>query len=57
VSSAARAADAHRQITELRREVALIDIDVGGESGFELARQLHANSGQVALPHLILILA
>jgi DNA-binding NarL/FixJ family response regulator len=55
VGGAGSAADAHRQITELRPDVALIDIDLGGESGFELARQLRAEPGEAAVPHVILI--
>ena len=55
VGGAGSAADAHRQIAELRPEVALIDIDLGGESGLELARQLREQPGQGAVPHLILI--
>jgi len=54
VGGAGSAADAHRQIAELRPDVALIDIDLGGESGLELARQLE-QPGQGAVPHLILI--
>jgi DNA-binding NarL/FixJ family response regulator len=55
VGAAGSAADARRQIDELRPDVALIDIDLGGESGFELARQLREGPGQGAVPHLILI--
>jgi DNA-binding NarL/FixJ family response regulator len=55
VGGAGSAAEARRQITELRPDVALVDIDLGGESGLELARQLHENPGQVAVPHVILI--
>jgi DNA-binding NarL/FixJ family response regulator len=55
VGGAASPADAYRQIAELRPDVALIDIDLGGESGLELARQLREQPGQGALPHLILI--
>jgi DNA-binding NarL/FixJ family response regulator len=55
VGGAGSAADAHRQIAELRPEVALIDIDLGGDSGLELARQLREQPGQDAVPHLILI--
>jgi DNA-binding NarL/FixJ family response regulator len=55
VGGAGSAADARRQITELRPDVALIDIDLGDESGFELARQLRENSGQGAVPYVILI--
>jgi CheY-like chemotaxis protein len=55
VGGAGSAADAHRQIAELRPDVALIDIDLGGESGLELARQLREQPGQGAVPRLILI--
>jgi DNA-binding NarL/FixJ family response regulator len=55
VGGAGSAADAHRQIAELRPDVALIDIDLGRESGLELARQLRDHPGQAALTHLILI--
>ena len=56
VGGAGSAADAHRQIAELRPDVALIDIDLGGESGLELARRLQAQAGQDAVvPYLILI--
>jgi DNA-binding NarL/FixJ family response regulator len=55
VGSAGSAADAHRQIAELRPDVALIDIDLGGESGLELARQLRKEPGNGAAPHVILI--
>jgi DNA-binding NarL/FixJ family response regulator len=55
VGEAGSAADAHRQIAELRPDVALIDIDLGGDSGLELARQLCAQPDQGAVAHLILI--
>jgi DNA-binding NarL/FixJ family response regulator len=55
VGGVGSAADAHRQIAELRPDVALIDIDLGSESGLRLARQLRAQPGQRAVPHLILI--
>jgi DNA-binding NarL/FixJ family response regulator len=55
VGDAGSAAEAHRQIAALRPDVALIDIDLGGESGFALARRLHENPGRVAVPHVILI--
>ena len=56
VGEAGSAADARRQIAELRPDVALIDIDLGGESGFELARQLRERAGHGAgVPHVILI--
>jgi len=55
VGEAGCAADAHRQIAELRPDVALVDIDLGDDSGLELARQLGEQTGQDAVPHLILI--
>jgi DNA-binding NarL/FixJ family response regulator len=55
VGGAGSAAEAFRQIAELRPDVALIDIDLGGESGLQLARQLREQPGRSALPHLILI--
>jgi DNA-binding NarL/FixJ family response regulator len=42
VGAAAASADALRQAAELRPDVALVDIDLGGESGFDLARLLAA---------------
>jgi DNA-binding NarL/FixJ family response regulator len=55
VGGAGSATEAFRQIVELRPDVALIDIDLGGESGLELATRLREQPGQGALPHLILI--
>jgi DNA-binding NarL/FixJ family response regulator len=55
VGGAGSGAEAFRQIAELRPDVALIDIDLGGESGLELARRLRERSAQAAVPHLILI--
>jgi DNA-binding NarL/FixJ family response regulator len=55
VGGAGSVADAHRQIAELRPDVALIDIDLGDESGLELVRQLREEPGHPAVPHLILI--
>jgi DNA-binding NarL/FixJ family response regulator len=52
VGGAASGAEAIRQIAELRPDVALIDIDLCGESGFDLARRLR---GQASVPDLILI--
>src|SRR3954465_7825780 len=55
VGGAGSAADAHRQIAELRPDVALIHIDLGGESGLELPRQLRKEPRDGAKPHVILI--
>ena len=42
VGVAATSAEALRRAAELRPEVVLVDIVLGGESGFELARRLAA---------------
>ncbi len=55
VGVAGSATEGLRQIIELRPDVALIDIDLGEDSGFELARRLSKRSDQAALTHLILI--
>jgi CheY-like chemotaxis protein len=34
-------AEALRRVAELRPDVTLVDIDLGGQSGFEVLRQLH----------------
>ena len=57
VGGAGSAAEASRQIAELGPDVALIDIDLGGESGFELARRLRERPGRPAAPYVILISA
>ena len=49
VGTAGSADEALRRIDELRPDVALIDIDLGGESGFDLARRV----GEVARVILI----
>ena len=41
VGVASNSADALRCFEELRPDVTLVDIDLGGESGFELAERLH----------------
>ena len=46
VGCASRSAEALLRATELRPDAILIDIDLGGESGFELARQLPSKAGQ-----------
>ena len=55
VGTAACGADALEQIAELRPDVALIDIDLGEESGLALARQLRGNPCRAAAPKVILI--
>ena len=45
VGVASTGAEAVRLVTELRPDVTLVDVDLGEEDGFELARRLHAISG------------
>jgi DNA-binding NarL/FixJ family response regulator len=52
VGVAASSAEAVQSVRELRPEVALVDIDLGAESGFDLARRL-ADGGSA--PRVILI--
>ncbi len=42
---ASNSAEAIRLVRELRPDVTLVDVDLGGEDGFELAQRLHAISG------------
>ncbi len=44
VGAASNSAEALRLVRELRPDVALVDIDLGDEDGFELARQLNESS-------------
>jgi DNA-binding NarL/FixJ family response regulator len=54
VGGAASAAEALHQIVELRPDVALIDIDLGRDSGLTLATRLRESPGP-AVPSVILI--
>jgi CheY-like chemotaxis protein len=54
VGVAATGADALRCFEELRPDVTLVDVDLGGESGFDVAERLHRSAGPAA-PPLILI--
>ncbi|GAA1255513.1 response regulator transcription factor [Pseudonocardia aurantiaca] len=56
VGMASNSAEALQRAAELRPDVTLVDIDLGGESGVELARQL-GQTGDVAPSSLILISA
>jgi len=44
VGAASNSAEAIRLVEELRPDVTLVDIDLGDEDGFELARRLGENS-------------
>jgi DNA-binding NarL/FixJ family response regulator len=52
VGAASTSVEALQWAEELRPDVVLVDIDLGGESGLELARRLH---GQAGLAPVILI--
>jgi DNA-binding NarL/FixJ family response regulator len=54
IGGAASAAEALQQIAELRPDVALIDIDLGRDSGLTLATRLGETPGP-AVPNVILI--
>ncbi len=45
VGVASNSAEALQRAEELRPDVTLLDIDLGGESGLELARRLHREAG------------
>ncbi|HEY0451081.1 response regulator transcription factor [Actinophytocola sp.] len=54
VGVASTGAEALRRVAELRPDVTLVDIDLGGQSGFEVVRRLHHDAG-VATSQLIMI--
>jgi DNA-binding NarL/FixJ family response regulator len=54
VGVAAHGAEALRQAEALHPDLTLVDIDLGGESGFELVHRLHQEAG-LAPGELILI--
>jgi DNA-binding NarL/FixJ family response regulator len=54
VGVASTSAEAFEQATQLQPDIALLDIDLGGESGFDLARQL-SREDSVAPCRMILI--
>jgi DNA-binding NarL/FixJ family response regulator len=54
VGVASTGAEALRRVAELRPDVTLVDIDLGGQSGFDVVRLLNQD-GDVAAARLILI--
>jgi CheY-like chemotaxis protein len=54
VGVASNSAEALQRIVELRPDVTLLDIDLGGESGLELARRLHDQAGQPPAPVILI---
>jgi DNA-binding NarL/FixJ family response regulator len=53
VGVASTGAEALRQVRELRPDVTLVDVDLGGESGFEVVRRLESDASPA--PRMILI--
>jgi CheY-like chemotaxis protein len=51
---ASTGAEALRRVEELRPDVTLVDIDLGGESGFEVARQLQHHAGAAPGPVIMI---
>ena len=54
VGVAATGADALRRFEELRPDVTLVDLDLGGESGFDVAEELLRSAGQAASPVILI---
>jgi DNA-binding NarL/FixJ family response regulator len=54
VGTGSTGAEALQRVAELRPDVTLVDIDLGGESGFEVVRRLHEEAS-LAEPRVILI--
>jgi CheY-like chemotaxis protein len=54
VGVASNSAEALRRAGELRPDVTLLDIDLGGESGLELARRLPGQAGQAPAPVILI---
>jgi len=54
VGVASTGTEAVRQVNELRPDVTLVDIDLGGESGFEVARRLHGDANGARRPMILI---
>ena len=54
VGVASTSAKALQQAAELRPDVTLLDIDLGGESGFDLARRLHRQASLAPTPMILI---
>jgi CheY-like chemotaxis protein len=57
VGVASNSAEALRRAEELRPDVTLLDIDLGGESGLELARRLHGQPGPAPAPAPVILIS
>lgn len=49
IGVASTIAEAVRRVEDLRPDLALVDVDLGGESGFDLAEQLHRPNSHAGL--------
>jgi DNA-binding NarL/FixJ family response regulator len=54
VGVASNSAEALQRAEELRPDVTLLDIDLGGESGLELAGRLHRQAGPAPAPVILI---
>ena len=54
VGVASTSAEALVRVEELRPDVTLLNIDLGGESGLELARRLHGRAGPAPAPVILI---
>src|SRR5437764_46064 len=54
VGVASTGAEAVRRVEQLRPDVVLMDIDLGGESGFNVARKLHPGGRSAPLPIILI---
>lgn len=54
VGMASTSAEALDRARELAPDVVLLDIDLGGESGLQLARRIRADSGLASLPVILI---
>jgi CheY-like chemotaxis protein len=51
---ASTGAEALQRVAELRPDVVLVDIDLGGESGLDVAGRLHRDGGAAAPPVILI---
>jgi CheY-like chemotaxis protein len=54
IGVASTSAEALQRAQELHPDVTLVDIDLGGESGLELARRLHSQADGAAAPVILI---
>jgi DNA-binding NarL/FixJ family response regulator len=54
VGVASNGAEAIQQVAELRPDIMLLDVDLGGESGFDLARRLHRETDPPRPPVILI---